>query len=329
MDKSKLYKIYDTWPLLSEQSYHNSHKKIKLSNIDHIVFVGMGGSGTIGDIMSSILSQSDIHVSVVKGYLLPKTVDENTLVVFTSISGNTIEVISVLKSAIKTKCKIVSFSGGGKLEKLSYQYNIPHNKIKMIHSPRATFPIILYSMLNVLSNVLPITKDDIEESIVQLKNTSSLISSTNLTSNNPSLNLAHNISKIPILYCPSGLKSAAVRFKNSLQENAKLHAMTEDIIEACHNGIVAWENTHSNVIPILIQGVDDSNTTRQRWNILKKFFRTKSIKYYEISSIEGNIISKLINLIYVLDYATIYLSILSGIDPTPIRPIEFVKSELS
>ena len=42
-----------------------------------------------------------------------------------------------------------------------------------------------------------------------------------------------------MIYYPWGLQSAAIRFKNSLQENSKIHAITEDVIEACHNDIVA------------------------------------------------------------------------------------------
>mgnify|MGYP001002302222 CR=1 FL=1 len=55
------------------------------NDIDHIVFAGMGGSGSIGDTISAILSKKDIHVSNVKGYLLPKTVDSKTLVIVTEL----------------------------------------------------------------------------------------------------------------------------------------------------------------------------------------------------------------------------------------------------
>ena len=64
-----MYQTYDRWPEIAEQSYENNFSKIDIKNIDHIVFAGMGGSGTIGDIFSSILSTTNTHVSVVKGYL--------------------------------------------------------------------------------------------------------------------------------------------------------------------------------------------------------------------------------------------------------------------
>lgn len=48
----------------------------------------------------------------------------------------------------------------------------------------------------------------------------------------------------------------------------------------------------------------------------------------EILSEKGNILSKLICLIYLLDFSTIYRSVLSGIDPTPISSINFVKKRI-
>ncbi len=146
----------------------------------------------------------------------------------------------------------------------------------------------------------------------------------NLSDENPAVSLAKWINGIPIIYYPFGLQSAAIRFKNSLQENAKMHVITEDIIEVCHNGIVAWEKP-SDVKPILIQGADDFEKTKERWKIIKEYFESNSIEYKEISSVQGAILTKLINLIYFLDYTSIYKAILSKIDPTPVKSIEFIK----
>jgi len=77
-DSKKMYETYDYWPKLAKEYYEKDFSKLEIDGIDHIVFAGMGGSGTIGDIISSILSKTNIHVNVVKGYLLPKTVDSDT-----------------------------------------------------------------------------------------------------------------------------------------------------------------------------------------------------------------------------------------------------------
>lgn len=322
-----MYKIYDEWSHIAKNSYEYVWEPLKYQNIDHIVFAGMGGSGSIGDIFSSILSKTKLHVSIVKGYILPKTVDERSLVIVTSVSGNTIEAISILNQAKKINCKLVAVSSGGEIEKLCESNNIDYRKIKQFISPRTSLVSFVYSMLKILELILPINKEEIIESIKNLEILKIEISSNNLTDSNQALNLAQRISGIPLIYYPWGLQAAAIRFKNSLQENAKMHAMVEDIVEASHNGVVAWEKK-SEVVPILLQGHDDNTKTKERWEILKTYFDNNKIKYIEIFSIKGDILSKLIYLMYLLDYTSIYKAVLTKTDPTPVKSIDFIKSKL-
>jgi len=328
IDSKKMFKVYDIWPDISRESYEQEFSKPEFNDIDHIVFAGMGGSGTIGDVFSSILSKNDIHTSVVKGYLLPKTVDENTLVVVTSVSGNTQEPLMVLKNSKNSKAKFIAFSSGGMIKKYALKNEINYQEIKMEHSPRASFPKYVFSMLRTLESVIPVKKSDVLDTISKMEIVRKNIFSNNLNENNTALNLAKWITGTPVLYYPWGLESAAIRFKNSLQENSKLHVMAEDIIEVCHNGVVSWEKD-SIMQPILIQGHDDYSKTKERSKILKEFFNSKQIEYKEISSVKGSIISKIINLIYLFDYVSVYHSVISGIDPSPVSAIDFIKERLS
>ena len=326
-DTKRMYAIYDRWPEIAKNAYNSNVNPVDFKNIEHIVFAGMGGSGALGDIFSSILSKTNVHVTLVKGYLLPKTVDSNTLVVPTSVSGNTVETSTVIESARKLGCKIIAFSAGGKIENYCIKSKIEYRKIPQHLSPRVSFTEFLYSMLKVLEPILPIEKQDIIQSIVQLENLSKSISSDNLSENNSSLKLAEWIKGIPMIYYPWGLQAAAIRFKNSLQENSKMHAITEEVLEASHNGIISWEKP-SIVQPILLEGEDDYLKTKERWKILKEYFEENNIDYREVFSIKGNILAKLINLIYLLDYTSIYCAILSKTDPSPITSIDFIKSRL-
>jgi len=326
-DSGEMHKIYDQWPQIAHSSFKAELTELDFKNIEHIVFAGMGGSGTIGDVFSSILSRTNIHVSVVKGYLLPKTVNSNTLVVATSISGNTHETLEVLHSAKKISKNVVAFSSGGKIENYCVANNVEFRKIKQFHSPRASFSSFMYGIIKVLMPIIPITKQEVLDSISSLENIKSKIFSGNLSNDNQSIDLAKWITGIPMIYYPHGFQSAAIRFKNSIQENAKTHAMAEDVLEACHNGVVSWENV-SKVSPILIEGKDDYIKTKERWKIIKEFFEEREIEYKEVFSVEGGILSKIISLIYLLDYSSIYLAILNKIDPTPVNSIDFVKKRL-
>tara|TARA_Y100001936_G_scaffold209180_1_gene215121 strand:- start:24271 stop:25278 length:1008 start_codon:yes stop_codon:yes gene_type:complete len=327
IDSKCMFKTYDKWPEIAIEACEKDYDKMDIRDIDHVVFAGMGGSGSIGDTISAILSKKDIHVSNVKGYVLPKTVDSKTLVIVTSVSGNTTEALSILENSKKTSAKVVGFSSGGKLESFCNNNNILFQNISKIHSPRASYTNFLYSILNILESILPISKNDINESCMALKTTRENIFSQNLVEENKSLKLARFIEEIVCVYYPAGLQAAATRFKNSLQENTKIHAMTEDIIESCHNGVVSWE-TKSNVSPILLQGKDDYFKTTDRWRIMEEFLKSKNIQYQVVDSLEGSILSKITNLVYLLDYSTIYASILKKVDPSPVDSIDYIKNQL-
>ena len=327
-DSQKMYKIYDSWPEIARKSFESDQGSVNFEGIDHIVFAGMGGSGAIGDLFSSILSKSNIHVSVVKGYLLPNTVDKNTLVVTTSVSGNSDETLTVLNSAKKQNCNLIAFSSGGKMEEICKKYKIIFRKIPLVHSPRASFINFTYSILNTLNSILPIKKNDIMESLNELDRIKKQICSQNMSDSNPAINLASWIQNIPIIYYPHGLESAAIRFKSSLQENTKNHVIIEDVIETSHNGIVSWEKP-SSIQPILLQGKEDYIKTKERFSVIKEFFIKNNIDFKEIHSVSGNILTKLISLIYMLDYASIYRAVLIKTDPSPVLSIDYIKSKLS
>ena len=169
IDVKNMFKTYDNWPQIAKESFENKFEKIDVKNIDHLVFAGMGGSGTIGDTIKAILSREDIHVSVVKGYLLPKTVDDNTLVVTTSVSGNTSETLEIIKSVKKKNAKIASFSSGGLIEKYCKNNDMFFQKIPVIHSPRASFSSFLFSIIKIFEYILPIKKNDSYQTISTLE----------------------------------------------------------------------------------------------------------------------------------------------------------------
>lgn len=318
---------YDRWPQIARQSYESSREIGDFKDIDHVVFCGMGGSGTICDILSSILSRSSLHTCVVKGYHLPATIDSKTLVIASSVSGNTDETLTVLETASKLGCQLAAFSGGGKMKEYCFKHEIFFKEITPFHSPRASLPSFLYSMLHYFGSLFHIKEIDVEESIISLEDLQQKINSDNLNSGNLSLNLSEWLKGTPMIYYPWGLQAAAIRFKNSLQENAKIHAMAEDVMEASHNGIVSWE-TQSNIQPIMIQGTDDYIKTKERWKIFEDYFSEKKIDFYKIMSVNGNILSKLICLIYLLDYVSIYRALLNKRDPTPVSSINYIKERL-
>ena len=325
-DRSQMCNVYNQWPKIAKDAYNLKIEQVNFKDINHLVFSGMGGSGTIGDMFASILSKSEIPVSIVKGFHLPSTINNKTLVIATSVSGNTLETITTLKEANRRKSKIIAFSSGGKIEKYCKNNKIEYRKLKQNHSPRGSFMNYFYSILNTLQPILPVKKNEITQSIKKIELLSKNISTNNLTKNNQAINLAEWVTQIPITYYPHGLKAAAIRFKNSLQENSKSHAITENIVEMCHNGIIAWEQDKK-IQPILIEGKNDYIKTKLLQKIIKEYFVNNSIDFRTISSPSGSIVTKLVYLIYLLDFVSIYKSIINKTDPTPVESIKYLKSK--
>ncbi len=323
-----MYEVYDNWPKIARESYEKKIMPINFDNVNHVVFVGMGGSGTASDIFYSILSQTSIHVTVVKGYVLPKNIDENTLVIMISVSGNTKETLTALKSSLQYNCMKMAFSAGGLIEKFANDNKIEHRSLTMYSNPRLSLPSIVYTMLNILETTLSINKNDIYDSIKALENCSQKICSDNLTDENPSLKLAMQLSKICLIYYPHGLQTVATRFKNSIHENMKKHALIENIIESCHNQIMAWED-NTDILPILLHGSDDHVKTINRWNVIKKFFAARKIDYKEFNVTGNNILTKNMSSIYELDYATLYNAVIEKTDPYTIESIDYIKKLLN
>ena len=72
IDKSHMYEVYEKWPTIARKSWNESIDEIDIKNIDHVIFAGMGGSGTISDVMKAIFSKENIHINITKGYVLQK-----------------------------------------------------------------------------------------------------------------------------------------------------------------------------------------------------------------------------------------------------------------
>src|SRR3989344_6097936 len=93
-----------------------SDLEFRVSNFDNVVVSGMGGSSNAGKIIQSWQEETNkISLTIFNGYGLPAWVNEKTLVVLNSYSGNTEETLSALDTARQHNCQIVGLATGGKV----------------------------------------------------------------------------------------------------------------------------------------------------------------------------------------------------------------------
>lgn len=293
----------------------------------------MGGSAVAGDVVADWLSQhGSVPIEVIKDYHLPNNVTPRSLVVAISCSGDTEETVSVLLEAVKRRVPCVAVSSGGMLEQVSLKHHVLHIKVKMLSSPRSSLPFILVAAARIVLNALGDNEKEIEltrcgEVIREVGKQVSTETSTEL---NPAIELAKKIRNAEtIIYTPTVLQAAATRFKNSLNENSKTHSAVEVLPELCHNEIEAWRSGVNDWIPILLRWSKEPPEVKNRFEALKSVMRNKGTEPLEVLAKGNDHLSRLISLIYLLDFSTLYLAKLKGINPLPTPNIDQLKKKLA
>ncbi|MCP8308835.1 MAG: bifunctional phosphoglucose/phosphomannose isomerase [archaeon] len=333
IDKSGLYKIYEDWPIHCREAYKTEVNAPETSNVKKIIFAGMGGSATPGDILQDWLKDSiDIPFCVVKDYHLPKFAGKDTFVIAVSCSGNTEETLSIVHESLKAGCKVVTISSGGLLEEMSLKNNIPYNRIVFTLLSRASFPYIFYVSAKILEycGFIKGLEDQISNSIRVVEDVSKHISIEAPIKENLSKKIAIWLyDSLPLIYGSNLNRAVAIRFKNVLNENSKMHAIVDVMPELCHNEIVAWEGIKDKPLkPLFLRYRKEPPEVKVRFEIFKELIRDAGFEILEAWSWGEDQLSKIISLLYILDFASLYLAVLRGFDPTPTVSIEKMKGRL-
>ncbi|MCL5066800.1 MAG: hypothetical protein M1368_00410, partial [Thaumarchaeota archaeon] len=228
IDKSKLRSDFDAWPSLAAKSLDESNPPVLDRKYEAILFAGLGGSGIIGEVISDLAAESSaVRIETLKDYHLPKHVGPETLVVGVSCSGNTEETISVVMEAIKRDVDVCAFGSGGILETISNP-KVKFTKTAMLKAPRSSFPGLFFPVLKFMmqNGYFSLQNSDVQEAVTALEeaNISALRPNPN---SNPALKLGLKIGEsnaIPLVYSSRRTRSVGLRFRQSLNENTKLHA---------------------------------------------------------------------------------------------------------
>lgn len=343
IDKSNLKADYDSWPDLAKSAWSESEPPQLDRSYSSMLLVGMGGSGIIGEVISDLSSELDgIRIDVLKDYHLPRFYSSDTLVVGISASGNTEETISVMNEASKKGLDICTFGSGGLLEKLSQSnQRIRFTRSKMLKVPRSSFPGLFFPILKFLvqNGYLKLMDDHVLDSIECISRARELCSKP-LVKQNKSLEIALEITQmrnsLPVIYSSKRTRSLGLRFRQSLNENSKIHAFEGPIPEICHNDIVSWDYGRvskaksfiPNAVPIALKLEDDPLEVRTRFQIVEDILKKSKSKFIEAQSIGTSYFSRVISMLYILEYSTYYAAILRGVDPILTPSVELLKDEL-
>jgi len=323
------------------EHYREATKNAERSIINYpkpsnIVVAGLGGSAIGGDLLKDwAKTQLSIPIEVSREYHLPAYANKKTLVFITSYSGDTEETLSSLLDALKRKCMIYCISSGGALLKYAQKHKLPHLQVPSGMPPRGALPYMLLPLLVYMekAGLVKSIKEELNETFRLLEKISEDNGPEKPTNENFAKALAQNIGEsTPVIYGFGYYRSVAQRFKQQFNENSKSAAKWEFFPELDHNEIVGWEGRGEQCkwySIILIRDVDEPAEIESRIEATKQIMERRGLIIVDLEAQGKSPLAKMLSTIVVGDFTSVYLSVLCGEDPTPVKTITTLKNTLA
>lgn len=303
--------------------------------IKNIVVAGMGGSG-LGAKAYKSFGGLDVSFEIIQDYHLPNYVNENTLLICSSYSGNTEETLSVFEQALNsnTKPMIIVVASGGKLMEGANTNQLPSLQIPSGLQPRYTFGY-QYRALVEIFNQAGLVSGQIEalESAVDAVRAKLMVWAPDvITEKNPAKELALElVGSSSVIYASSIFYPLAYKWKISINENAKNVAWCNQLPEFNHNEFLGWTSHPVDKPYKIINLVSnlDHPQVQKRFEVSEKLLSGKKPSA-EVVKLEGeNLLEQMIYGVAFGDFVSLYLALLNGLNPTPVDIIEKLKVELA
>jgi len=305
------------------QSYRFQTPKKEFSNV---LLTGLGGSGIGGSIVQNyVADKMKIPFLVNKDYFLPSFVNENSLVIVSSYSGNTEETLAAMKQALKAKATIVCVTSGGKVAEIAKKNNLDCILLPAGMPPRSCLGYSMVQVLYVLAQFGLIRKD-FEKSIQAAIR---LLQSEQKDIQKQAKAVAKKLAgKTPIIYAATDFESVAVRFRQQINENGKMLCWHHVIPEMNHNELVGWRDKDASRVAVFLRNEDDYKRTQLRMEINQKVIKKYS-GIIEIWSKGKSFFEKVFYVVHLTDWVSVYLADLHGVDATEVKVIDELKNALA
>lgn len=307
-----------------------------VTGVENIVLAGMGGSALAADVVKTLISGDlSVPLEVVKGYDLPGYVNNKTLVIAISHSGNTEETLSCYDQAKERGCIAAAMATGGKLYDRAEVYGVVRAKIPVGVQPRMLVVYHLRTLLKLLQQFQVIDGklfDEVSSAADWLDSEIKQWAADVPTEHNYAKQLATGAAgKTAVFYGGQLTWPLAYKWKISWNESSKNVAFWNQYPEFNHNEFMGWVS-HPIEKPFAIFDLISSFEKPriiERMELSDRLLSGKRPKATTISLLGDTPIQQLLWGMALADMTSIYLGILNNVDPAPVELIERFKKELS
>lgn len=300
---------------------------IEGAKINCIVVCGMGGSGIGAELIKTLFFGEIKHPVIInQGYTLPSFVNNETLLILSSLSGNTEEILSCAKSINGRTKNVIAISSGGKLLKFAEDNNFNILKIPFNKPPRTSLGFSIVALNHALESYSAITSKD----AFSYNKVCQFILDNQQNIQQEAKNLASQIwnKKIFILneFKDLGL---GLRLKHQLNENSKVLCYQSTIPEMNHNELVALNDINDDYVFLFLNSSNWETQNKKRRDFIKKYLNHKDTPFFCMGKKDATRYEIVFYLIHFIDWLTFYLAEERGADPVEINILEKLKKEIT
>jgi glucose/mannose-6-phosphate isomerase len=299
--------------------------ELNIEQPKNILICGLGGSGIGGRLIAGLLKDSSpIPINVLNGYNIPAWVDENTLVIASSYSGNTEETIFAIKSSLKKTNNVVIITSGGEALDIAVENNLTYYQVPGGCQPRAMLGYSVVQLSHIM-NKLGFWNGNISNDWVEL---SRFLENNKEDIKQKAEEIAIEIENTtPILYADDQFEPVLIRFRQQLNENAKILCWHHVYPEMNHNELVGWQGAIENLSVINLYSGSDNERNKIRMEFCKKAMA--GAKHVNIYSKGKSLFENYFYFIHFTDWVSYFLSVEKSIDPVEVNIIMKLKSTLA
>jgi glucose/mannose-6-phosphate isomerase len=301
--------------------------------IRNVVLGGMGGSALYAVFIGSWPGVS-VPFEIVRNYNLPKYVDEHTLFVASSHSGNTEETLSALDEAVAKKAQIAVITAGGKLADRAREAGYPLFEVPGGIQPRMSSFYMLTALLQLLESQQLVPAGSLQE----LRAAGDWLGSqldnwlpTVPTVQNPAKQLAQELlGKSVVVYGGPKLFPAVNKWKICMNENAKNVAWCNQLPEFNHNEFIGW-SSHPVDKPyavVELRSTLEHPRVQKRFEVTNRLLSGKRPAAHVVEIVGDTLPQQLLWAASFGDFVSLYLALLNGLNPTPVDLVESFKLAL-
>jgi len=301
-------------------------------DVNKMVILGMGGLVIAGDLLRSLAAlESPVPIFVHRDYGLPLLVDERTLLVAMSYSGETEETVSAFEMALGTSAKKLVIAMGGKLLATARANGVPAFVFGYKSTVRGALGFGLMPLLAIAEKVGIVRNkaEDVEEAAILMEHMAGRIGEHVPLKRNHAKHLAQRLEgHLPVVYGAGILAEVAHRWKTQFNENSKLWCFWEELPEANHNAIVGYrlpEEVAKRAFVIFLRGAALHPRVRLRYEFTRQALDEAGVASETVDAEGKSFLAQMLSAIFFGDYVSLYLAIQAGVDPSPTTAIADLK----